>query len=121
MQTPPLKLRYWQDHAGPEVDYVLEYNKQYLPIEVKWTKTPTMADAKHLLKFMQEYPCIKPAYIICRCAKPLLLQMIFWHCLGKNWQMLLKIRRSRESYAGALKICSSYPYSGVTKLFFSKA
>ena len=68
------KLRYWRDHAGPEVDYVIEHHKQYIPIEVKWSDTPHLQDAKHMQKFMSEYNCIKPGYIICRCAKPMLLQ-----------------------------------------------
>lgn len=60
------KLRYWHDHGGPEVDYVIEYSRSYLPIEVKWTENPTLKDAKHLMKFMQEYECYLPAIIVCR-------------------------------------------------------
>ncbi len=70
---PSAKLCYWRDHAGPEIDFLIEYNKKYLPIEVKWTETPTLHDAKHIIKFMNEYDCIKPAYIICRCKSALLL------------------------------------------------
>ena len=60
------KLRYWRDHAGPEVDYIIEYNRQYLPIEVKWTKQPAKSDAKHIITFMKEYDCAKPAYLVCQ-------------------------------------------------------
>lgn len=67
------KLRYWQDHAGPAVDYVLEYSRQYLPIEVKWTESPLMKDARHLLKFMNEYDCNVPALIVCQAQRPLQL------------------------------------------------
>lgn len=77
------KLRYWHDHAGLEIDYVLEMNRQYLPIEVKWTEHPTIDDTKHLLKFMDEYNCVKPAYIICRAAKPLQLHK---NILALPWQ-----------------------------------
>ena len=35
--APQAKCRYWRDHSGPEVDYIIEYNRQYLAIEVKWT------------------------------------------------------------------------------------
>src|SRR3990167_177964 len=35
--APQARLYYWKDHNGPEVDYVIEYNRQYLPIEVKYT------------------------------------------------------------------------------------
>jgi predicted AAA+ superfamily ATPase len=84
--SPTKRLRYWRDHAGPEVDYVLESDKQYIPIEIKWSETPTLYDARHLIKFMEQYACVKPAYIICRCERPLLLRddiiAIPWQQLG---------------------------------------
>ena len=69
--APQAKCRYWRDHAGPEVDYVIEYNRQYLPIEVKWTSNPTRSDGKHLLSFMKEYECALPAYIVCQTSRPM--------------------------------------------------
>ncbi len=30
-----------RDHAGPEVDYILQLEKALLPIEVKWSSAPT--------------------------------------------------------------------------------
>lgn len=60
------KLRYWRDSAGPEIDYVLEIERKYIPIEVKWSTAPTLQDAKHLIKFLKEYPNATEAYIICR-------------------------------------------------------
>ncbi|SRR5579883_510844 len=88
---PAAVLRYWRDHAGPEVDYIVEINKRYLPIEVKWTEHPTLDDSKHLIKFMQEYNCIKPAYLICRCTKPLLLKE---DILALPWQELSRMMQS---------------------------
>ncbi len=85
LRIPAAKLGYWRDHAGPEVDYVIEYNKQYCPIEVKWTKTPTLRDARHLFPFINEYPCDLPAYIICRTEKPLLLHP---QIIALPWQEL---------------------------------
>lgn len=35
-------------------------------IEVKWTEKPNHTDAKHLIKFMDEYPEAKQAFVICR-------------------------------------------------------
>lgn len=61
------KLRYWRDHNGPEVDYVIDIHKRYIPIEVKWTTRPDINDAEHLNLFLQEYDCYDMAYIICRC------------------------------------------------------
>lgn len=77
------KLRYWHDHAGLEVDYVIEYNRQYLPIEVKWTSNPSKADAKHLLKFMGEYDCKLPAYIVCQVSRP---RLIYPNVMAIPWQ-----------------------------------
>jgi predicted AAA+ superfamily ATPase len=86
-----IKLQYWRDHSGPEIDYILEINHQYLPIEVKWTETPVVGDTKHLLKFMSEYDCIKPAYIICRASKPMMLDK---DIIAIPWQELPNIIKS---------------------------
>ena len=91
--APQAKLRYWRDHAGPEVDYVIEYNRQYIPIEVKWTSTPKKEHAKHLITFMQEYDCVKPAYIICRTPRAVQINeqviAIPWQVLAKQLKELL--------------------------------
>lgn len=60
-----IKVKYWRDSAGPEVDYVLDAANRYIPIEVKWSEQPDANDARHLRKFMQEYP-VEQAYIVCR-------------------------------------------------------
>lgn len=65
------KLRYWRDHNGPEVDYVIDIHNRYIPIEVKWTARPDYGDAEHLHLFLQEYDCYDKAYIICRCSQKL--------------------------------------------------
>ncbi len=66
LSNTPCKVKYWRDSAGPEIDFVLEMAHQYLPIEVKWTDKPSIADAKHLIKFMDEHPETKEGFIICR-------------------------------------------------------
>lgn len=85
---PSARLRYWRDHAGPEVDYVLESHKTFLPVEVKWTSNPTSSDAKHLIKFMDEYNVTGNGYIICRCDKPLLIHK---NILALPWQDLATV------------------------------
>lgn len=82
------KLRYWRDHQGPEVDYVIEYNRQFLPIEVKWTDKPGKEDVKHLITFMSEYECVRPAYVVCRTPRPF---AITDDILAINWQDLPKV------------------------------
>ena len=61
-----IKIRYWRDSAGPEVDFVLDIAHHYIPIEVKWTDKPDRSDAKHLEKFLAEYPETKCGFVICR-------------------------------------------------------
>ncbi|HSX20018.1 MAG TPA: AAA family ATPase, partial [Gammaproteobacteria bacterium] len=67
---PAYKLRYWRDSAGPEIDYVLEKAQIYTPIEVKWSESPSLQDAKYIEKFLLEYNSSTKAYIICRTPKP---------------------------------------------------
>lgn len=59
-------LKYWRDPSGPEVDWVVELEGRYIPIEVKWTETPTLQDAKHLQTFLHEHPQASKGFIICR-------------------------------------------------------
>jgi len=64
-RSPQIKVRYWRDTAGPEVDYVLDIAHHYIPIEVKSSDSPDMNDARHLKKFMNEYQA-DIAYIVCQ-------------------------------------------------------
>lgn len=66
LDYPQAKVRYWRDTAGPEIDYVLDVARHYLPVEVKWTDKPDLSDARHLKKFLMEYPESQEAYIICQ-------------------------------------------------------
>jgi len=49
------KLFYWRDHNGPEVDWVVEWNNQWIPIEVKFTGNPKPSHIAHLQTFLNEY------------------------------------------------------------------
>ncbi len=66
IRSPQIKVRYWRDTAGPEIDYVLVLAHRYIPIEVKWNDKPNINDARHLKKFMEEYPHTDRAYIVCQ-------------------------------------------------------
>ena len=70
LYQPLAQLKYWRDHNGPEVDYIVDIAHQYIPIEVKWTENPQRSDCRHLLKFIAEYPCYPQAYLVCRCPQP---------------------------------------------------
>ncbi len=60
------RVYFWRDANGPEVDWVLETEGSYIPIEVKWTNNPTNADIKHLELFSQEYEETTTAYVVCQ-------------------------------------------------------
>jgi predicted AAA+ superfamily ATPase len=68
-----MRLRFWRDPDGPEVDWIVDQNGVYTPIEVKWTDSPGAADTRHLKTFMQEYPTTGSAYVVCRCPRKIRL------------------------------------------------
>jgi len=62
------RLSFWRTAHGAEVDYVLETPEEAIPIEVKATASPTLADASHLKLFLETYPKrARRGVIICRC------------------------------------------------------
>lgn len=60
------KLRFWRDPDGPEVDWVVDADGVYTPIEVKWTENPASADIRHLEIFLSEYKTVGTGYVVCR-------------------------------------------------------
>ena len=49
------EIGYWRTATGEEVDFVVESGGQLLPIEIKASARPRLADAKHLRSFRAEY------------------------------------------------------------------
>ena len=49
------ELGYWRTAVGEEVDFVIEAGGKLLPIEVKASARPRLADCKHLRTFRAEY------------------------------------------------------------------
>jgi predicted AAA+ superfamily ATPase len=49
------ELGYWRTSIGEEVDFVIEAGGKLLPIEVKSTTRPRLADTAHLRTFRTEY------------------------------------------------------------------
>ena len=49
------ELTYWRTTISEEVDVVIEAGDQLLPIEVKVTASPRLADCAHLRSFRAEY------------------------------------------------------------------
>ena len=50
-----VELAYWRTTIGEEVDFVIEAGGRLLPIEVKTTTKPRLADCTHLRTFREEY------------------------------------------------------------------
>jgi hypothetical protein len=69
------------------VDWILEHEGAYLPIEVKLTDRPTERDARHLVVFMEEYKTMS-GLVVCTAPRPIRL--------GRNvtavpWQDLVAV------------------------------
>jgi predicted AAA+ superfamily ATPase len=64
-KVPRVKLSFWRDPDGPEVDWVIMKGKEIIPIEVKYTKNPIQKHFNHLKTFLKEYPQAKKAYVVC--------------------------------------------------------
>lgn len=61
------KLRFWRDPDGPEIDWVFEHEKRWIPFEVKWVEKPTSKAIHHLEVFIHEYPSFaSKGYVVCR-------------------------------------------------------
>ncbi len=73
LQENKITVHFWRDTNGPEVDWVLKWNDSLLPIEVKWTDTPSPRDAKHLSLFLRDYPQAKKGLVVCRISTPQIL------------------------------------------------
>lgn len=68
-----IRIRFWRDADGPEVDWVIEHEDGFTPVEVKWTLTPTAKDIRHLRLFLSEYPRAGSAYVVCRAPRKMKL------------------------------------------------
>lgn len=61
-----IKIYFWRDPDGPEIDWVILKNNQLTPIEVKWTNKPSQNDIKYLKLFLTEYDNVEKAYLVCQ-------------------------------------------------------
>lgn len=55
-QVPAPEILFWRTSTDREVDFVIESGDRLLPIEVKSAAVPTLADARGLRTFADEYP-----------------------------------------------------------------
>ncbi len=98
LTSPHIKVKYWRDASGPEIDFILDVAHQYIPIEVKWSDKPSASDARHLKRFLDEYIEAKAAYIISRTPHRYKLDdriiVLPWQELGKIFQELKEQERN---------------------------
>lgn len=66
-------VKFWRDAEGPEVDWVIERNRKYTPIEVKMTSHPTSSDVRHVKTFLSEYKNCNEGYLVCMVERPVQL------------------------------------------------
>lgn len=60
------RVRFWRDPDGPEVDWVVDKNGAYTPVDVKWTGNPAANDIRYLEVFLSEYPSAGVGYLVCQ-------------------------------------------------------
>jgi len=60
------QIKFWRDSAGPEIDWIIDHSDGLIPVEVKWTDTPSPRDIKYLKLFLKEYPKSQRGYLVCR-------------------------------------------------------
>lgn len=59
------KLYYWRDYSGREVDWIIDYQDKWIPLEVKWGENIIKSRLRHLEYFIQSHSRkVKKGYII---------------------------------------------------------
>lgn len=62
--TPKATIYYWRTVTGKEVDFVLEYGRRIIAVEVKLSASPGYRDAETIKSFLEEYPETSTGVII---------------------------------------------------------
>lgn len=64
LMTPSARLYFWRTLDGNEVDFVLEYGRRLLAVEVKRTDNPGYRDAAGLRLFLEKHPKASAGVIV---------------------------------------------------------
>lgn len=64
LMAPKARLFYWRTVTGKEVDFVIEWGRKLLAVEVKLTDRPKFSDIETLKLFLDEYPEMSAAILI---------------------------------------------------------
>lgn len=62
-------ITYWRTASGDEVDFVIEAQRQLLPVEVKATVRPRLEDARGLRAFLSEHGRASRAGLLLHCGE----------------------------------------------------
>jgi len=54
--TPKPRLFYWRTTTGKEIDFILEWGRKIIAVEVKLSNKPQFSDTETLRMFLEEYP-----------------------------------------------------------------
>ena len=66
------RLFHYRSKAGAEIDFIVEIDDRFIPIEVKWTEHPRETDARHIIEFMRHLPDkARHGFVVCRCERPM--------------------------------------------------
>ena len=58
----------WSTTTGAEVDAIVETPDEAIPVEVKWTESPSPRDAQHVETFIRLHSTMsRRGYVVCRC------------------------------------------------------
>jgi predicted AAA+ superfamily ATPase len=83
MANANVRIQFWRDPDGPEVDWLVDKDGVYTPVEVKWTENPSRGDIRHLEVFLSEYPSAETGYLVCQIPRKIKLgDRVF----GLPWQ-----------------------------------
>ncbi len=63
-EIPGPQILYWRTDTGNEVDFVIEWGGQLLPVEIKTGMRPGSGDARHLRVFLEEYAPETPGALL---------------------------------------------------------
>jgi len=82
-----IKIRFWRDPDGPGVDWIIDKDGAYTPLEVKLTANPASGDIRHLEVFLSEYKTAKQGFLVCQVSRKLKLsERVFalpWQAIGE--------------------------------------
>lgn len=80
------RLSHYRTRGGAEIDFIIERDEEWIPLEVKWTQSPSSKDARHLRTFIADSRGrARKAYIVCRCSRP---QQLDESIMAIPWQLL---------------------------------